>query len=649
MQKVTIESLKMTQAVQFFGNCWNVRQSNDEMRPIKLAGTPVNSFVSGWHPTIVVDFGLNVHLLELVHDNGQQATWFLDDDYDHITDCVRLLPKETQDKLVEAFSRSFESVYNDVLQATDLAGRRDSFFPDFVNENTIRQLVDLFLENSKNLPWAVQNQTFEYQTITLSNRSGLLTLEYLNAIFLADLRQITDVALRDGYLACPSPVNGVELRSCQSLVIHEHRMAFRFVDPVHDFVFYLSTTHHPTKIADLYIPAANTVFTALPEDARTPHSGLIAEYLTHFVAHHREICAYVQASRHTPAVVCRGFPGMHIGHQLWNELTAYERLARTLDRDRLPVIIVPNAERGSEAYGPMDKLFPEWEGKVDRSLRMSSETLAEFVYRRGYFLFRALDHHVTVGLSDRLIRLAHTVPMTSASRARVADMIAQGFTLVTLGLRVENRTAVNLYDVLEQTITHIAERFPKLAVIIDGHNSRVNGDLATAFDSFGQPGSANPVLTELELAIRLRQRFEYTEIQIVNTVGNSVLDSIVWVKASAFFVAIWGASLAKYRWACNKIGLVISSQSNLTSRHDLHIYDSPEFQESPAPILYINPATVTDRPEAPVLFSPVNPVPASYANFHVDCAKLIPQLDRLLEMAAARPAPTQLKHVFDPS
>ena len=639
----------VTRPVDFFEGCWNVLEKQGRIRPVKLAGLPVASFMSGWRPKFLVDFGLSVFLLELVHDNGQAATWFLDDDYEHITDRVGLLRTGTQDELMQTLSQQIKSVYDDALQATKLVIDEDRSLFKLINENTIRQFVDLFLEKSKHSVQVVENQTFGRQTILLSNTTEFLTFDYLDAIFVADLRQITEAALRDGYLVCPSPVDGVQLRSCQSLVIHEHRMAFRFVDPVHNFVFYLSTTHHPTKIADLYIPAANTVFTTLPEDARTPHSRLVAEYLTHFVAHHRKICLYVQTSRHTPAVVCRGFPGMHIGHQLWNELTAYERLVRTLDRDRLPVIIVPNADRGSEAYGPMDKLFPEWEGKVDRSLRMSSESLAEFVYRRSYLLFRALDHYVTVGLSDRLVQLAHSVPTTSASRTRVAELRAQGFTFVTLGLRVENRTAVNLYDVLERTINHLAKKLPKLAVIIDGHNSRLNGDLATAFDSFGQPGSANPILTELQLAIRLRQRFEYSEIQIVNTVGDSVLDSIVWTKASAFFVAIWGASLAKYRWACNKIGLVISSQSNLTSRHDLHIYDSPEFQENPAPILYIDPTAVTDRPEVPVLFSPVNPVPASYANFQVDCAKLIPQLDRLLEMAEAERAPTLLEYAFDPS
>ena len=87
----------------------------------------------------------------------------------------------------------------------------------------------------------------------------------------------------------------------------------------------------------------------------------------------------------------------------------------------------------------------------------------------------------------------------------------------------------------------------------------------------------------------------------------------------------------------------MSNKMNLLLRHDLHIYDSPEFQENPSPILYIDPTSVEDCPEAPVLFLPSNSVPGSYANFHVDCAKLLPQIECLLEMADVHSGPVSLK------
>ena len=34
----------------------------------------------------------------------------------------------------------------------------------------------------------------------------------------------------------------------------------------------------------------------------------------------------------------------------------------------------------------------------------------------------------------------------------------------------------------------------------------------------------------------------------------------------------WGAGLAKYRWVCNKPGLLLTGEWNLRHREDLHIY-----------------------------------------------------------------------------
>ncbi len=538
--------------------CWCILHRNKGIGLVKLAGSPVRSFISGWYPKFFVDIGLNVYLLEMAHNNGQGATWLLDEDYNHITDQITALPVAIREVLLDQVREIAKSVYDGLLSNPRLDNGEKVFLSKIINENTIRQFINVIAQDGYFSCNVFESHSFGAQTISLESGRINIDLNHLDTIFQLGLQESVDAALRNGYLSCPSPVNGVELKSYDSIVIHEHRMAFRFVDPSYNFVFYLSATHHPTKIADLYIPAANVAFTPLPDDSRTPNSGLVAEYLTHFVARHEEISSYLRTSQHTPAVVCRGFPGLHIGHQLWNELTAYERLATSLDSDRLPVLVVPNAEYGSEAYGPMDMLFPEWKGKVDRSLLMSFETLGEFVYRKNYFLFRAIDHFVTVRLSERLVQFACTTPETSISRTRAADLTAKGFTLITLGLRVENRTAVNLYEMCEQIITHLAQKISKLAVVIDGHNSRLNGDVTTAYESFGQRELSSPVLVEIELATKLRRHFEFTEVQIINAIGCSVVDSIVWTQASLCFIAIWGASLAKYRWVYNKIGLVIS-------------------------------------------------------------------------------------------
>ena len=377
---------------------WSVQEEDHSTCPIKLAGAPVVSFTPGWHPIVLIDLNLEVYLLELVHENGQRATWFLDSEYNHLTDCVALLPPRLRSSLLDTLLVPIKSVYDNLLSATH-ATNEDAGSPlHLISESTIRQAIDLLFRDNALSCNVVENGTFGQQSIRLKPENRMIEFAHLNKTSMIDLWHSLELAICEGHIRCPSPASGSELESCHSFAIHDHRVAFRFVDLIHNFVFYLSITHHHGRISDIYIPAAKTVFTNFSDDARTASLNVAAEYLTHFVTHHREISSYLQIDRHKPAIVCRGFPGMHIGHQLWNDLTAYERLASRLDGKHLPILVVPNAERGSEAYGPLDRLFPEWSGKIDRSFQMEIETLGRFGYRKGYFLFRMIDHYVSLGL-----------------------------------------------------------------------------------------------------------------------------------------------------------------------------------------------------------------------------------------------------------
>jgi hypothetical protein len=93
---------------------------------------------------------------------------------------------------------------------------------------------------------------------------------------------------------------------------------------------------------------------------------------------------------------------------------------------------------------------------------------------------------------------------------------------------------------------------------------------------------------------------------------------LFWSRHARYFVAIWGAGLAKYRWLTNRPGLVVSSRWNLLHREDLHIYDSADYMEDPAPIEFIDAGLVHDMPDAPILQRYVLQDARSTANFHTD-------------------------------
>ena len=279
--------------VLFHKECWNVQRDDRSICPIKLAGVPLVSFAIGWHPAALIDFGLGVHLLELSHENGQRATWFLDGDYNHLTDSIALLPSRFRQSLLDSLLEPIKAIHENLLSATHVTNEDESSPLHLICESTIRQAIGFLLRDNALSCSVVEAETFGQQSVRLRSENRMIDLDWLDEISAVDLWQSLELAMREGHMRCPSPASGLELRSSHSLVIHDHRIAFRFVDLAYGFVFYLSTTHHHRKISDIYIPDADTVFTNFPDDARTANSNVTAEYLTHFVTHNREISSYL--------------------------------------------------------------------------------------------------------------------------------------------------------------------------------------------------------------------------------------------------------------------------------------------------------------------------------------------------------------------
>ena len=99
---------------------------------------------------------------------------------------------------------------------------------------------------------------------------------------------------------------------------------------------------------------------------------------------------------------------------------------------------------------------------------------------------------------------------------------------------------------------------------------------------------------------------------------------------SLFFISPWGAGLAKYRWAANKPGVVVSSRWVLQNKGDLHIYDSEKYMERPTEIRFIEPKHVFDLEDEPVLIQVFNPHHPMYYNFKVNMGALYKEIETLL-------------------
>ena len=129
----------------------------------------------------------------------------------------------------------------------------------------------------------------------------------------------------------------------------------------------------------------------------------------------------------------------------------------------------------------------------------------------------------------------------------------------------------------------------RVAVVVDGHNSRPFPDgQADSYLGFNESrASSPPIEVERDIVRSLSAAFDNSDVTIVDNVGGSMDASLFWLDQSRFFIAPWGAGLAKYRWIANKPGLIVSSRWVLRNKGDLHIYDSEKYMETPSEVRFI--------------------------------------------------------------
>ena len=613
--------------VEYLDGAWHLVRSHDTYDRILLAGAPVAAFEPGWSPRRANLAFWPTVFLDLRHEDGRQATWMLDSRLEHRGSSLGQLSPEVVAAIAHGMRPVVDAVCRSILCTMQPQRPQALDRLNGLNAEMIDALLDLAVQDTGIVELPTAAHDADDLAIVLVDGHELR----LHAVRQALSGNVQDAfidAMSSGAIACPSPVDGRMLRSRDSLVIGEHRNAYRFFDECHGLLFYAGTTHHHHAWSDLFIPSANVALTLHPGDGPALRR-LQRLFVGHAVRETDALLAYLASPARRFAVACRGVGNLHMGHQLWNELTGLDRIVARVPRAHLPVVIVPDAELGSEVFAAIDRIFHELAGHVDRTL-VSPQTLASFIYGSGFCMVRALDDHVGLSLAAR-IRTAAAVDGPTTWDVSLADRLArEGRPVILLGVRVENRTAVDLEALLADIIAHLHARLGRVAVVLDGHNARVGHDPVSSFGSFGQQARhEHPVFVELRLALALERRFPGPEVLLVNLFGASMPRSLFWAGRSSCFVGFWGAGLAKYRWACNLPGLVLSSAWNLRHRQDLGIYDAPRFQEGGTALAMIESACITDDPAAPVLFAPIDPMP-SYSNFRVERAPLMRALDAML-------------------
>jgi len=415
-------------------------------------------------------------------------------------------------------------------------------------------------------------------------------------------------AMRARSLTWPSPIDSADMPCTGAFTLDDFNSLFRFADRASGLDVLILATEHVSRVAGLYVPAHNTAISLGGDQARMlrQHCANLGRYMLHHLAYFADSLLAGLAQPAAPqrfATFLRPGTSAHLGHQLWNELTAIDTLVAELPPDRLPQwLIAGTPGHEIEFYSPIDALFPEIAGRVQCGFA-DQRALIRHAYEHRLILFRATREHIGDGLRRRV---------TTYATRQAPEVQATGYTLL-IGLRVENRTAVDLGGLCILIIEEAMRLHPGCTVVLDGHNARGRTRSDDTINSHCEGAATrSPLAVERSVVHETRQCFAGQPVTILDTLGEPLAVSLAWAQACNGFVALWGAGLAKYRWVANKPGLVVTSRWNLENKGDLHLYHVQAYMADPTPMVFVPGDIIHDLPSAPML------VPfdhASYSNF----------------------------------
>ncbi len=604
--------------------CVSVVSETGVLLPVIRNRRPLAALDPGWTALHVVSTLAPTYVMVLRHEDGHEASWFLNADMHHIggglQQAVESEDQGLRPRILSMLKRTLAH-----LNATRPGDRTGSEI-----DRDIASLCDRTIFDLIEIVWA---ELFG-RTVVL-NLDGPETDVALQAFGLSRLDLLTtlDGSLPDGFaelfrtgtLERPSPFGTGPAASDIGLLIENRITAYRFLDRRRDQVFHLIAHDYHDRTCAIYFPTAD-LYCHTGHAPNFRHFSFL--YVLHVVRHAARIAGYLSAPEkpRTSASFVSDFPALHLGHVVWNELSGLLEIAGRVGRDRLPDVYVLNAENGSEPFGKIDLLFPEYRGRVVRP-SFAWDQAAAHVYENRLFFVRYMTRYVRREVGRRImgqLRLDHGLDDDRRLARRFRD---EGRHCMLLGLRVGNRTVPDLDRLYSEVIDHLVGRLRRVVVVIEGHNARIVGDPTTSFGSFGPPGTDEPLVEELRIVFALRRRYQHDRnVEIVSVVGTSIARGLFWIEECRFFVAPWGASLAKYRWICNKPGFVMTNRLNISEpAGDLLIYNSPQFMEDPAYMEIIDLHHVQDVP-GPGGF---------YANFIPSTEAVLSGVDRLIKAAAA--------------
>ena len=601
------------------GSAYQLKISSTSRIPLLNGGMPVEQFNEGWTPSFLYGGFDPVFVLQLKHDNGTVADWFLDQEFNRISGSFDLLPEALKSIILVQSGPLVELLLGSVIGtiATDPPAEAIEF--TCLSPQSRIQIFTACASQVMPVPRQVLLSTLPdtIPFLAAGNRKlSYMSRKHITSAFSTSFQDRIIESTRDGLLKFPSPVSGTDVAVQNFLCFDDFRYMYRLVEPDTGLSYFVVATDHIFYTVALYFPTLGLIIfpdersqkSIFPAHFGSFHAGLV----NHIAYLSPWLCKLTGRTVSRIGAVFRGHPNAHIGHQLYNEMGGAQRLIETAPGPLLPDWFVFGD--GVELWGPLDQVFPQLEGKIVRNIPIL-HSVVKYAYSNDICLVRVTDAYVSAALRENILRVARQTEPYLQAKLQITNITQSRAPIILIGLRVENRTLSDLGDFCMKMVGRIAAVYPGAVLVVDGKNSSESGALIL---SNSEPSAQkSPFLVEKEIAAIIAKACVQHGLVAIDNIGESLQKSLAWTEHAACFISIWGASLAKYRWICNKKGFTITGHWNVTNRSDLHIYDDTSYMDSPSELTFVSKDMVRDDQTATPLVN-ARPGDLSTINFTVD-------------------------------
>ncbi len=596
--------------------------------PLYKGESPLINLGDGWTIRCPYFLFAPVLFVELQHTSGERATWFFDSFLRYIGNVATNLPDTYKTTIIEKGSKLIKEILRSVLENTPTTQRSE--VRDFFDISAPARSQVWELCKNAILPKPTIATVDSLPEIMIGKSAGgqkgvvhVIEKKYLAEALCCNFQSQVVTALSDKFLSWPCIVDGTAQPCIGSMAVNDFDQMYKFVALRTGLVFFLLVTQHIASVCGIYIPAYNLVVSTTENYTWAVERFwnldlMLLEYVEHygetlehyfFNSDHKNLCAFSR--------------DQHIGHQLWNTLSGLEMIIEKTAPEDHPDLLVLGG-RDSEFFGPIKDLFPDFKGRVLNEILTMSE-IVTYIQKKCLILVRFNSNFISKRLRERIIRRSTKL---YAEQDPIVKTYATKRLCIVIGVRVENRTVVDLLTFLTTLVDHIGTIAPGTCIILDGQNVRESiGE--KPLGSFGDEAAhKSPLAFEKELFDKVKNFVNTNKVSMLITTGQTVAKSLVPILNADCFIAIWGAGLAKYRWLANKPGYVISSRYHLLNPAEMSIYQTPQIMESPTDLVYTAAEYVRDDPDAWQLIPVEGP---RHVSFHLDLPAVLADISKFLD------------------